>query len=200
MLTTPLSPREEFIATLSTGPMLTADAIVVLCGEDCEPRLAVGAQLLRSGAARTILLSGGVDDGTRRIGAQKARGVIMGMGIAPDRVEVEAESQHTRDQAVNVVRIAVERGWKRLLLVASNYHQYRAYLTFVRALRETGQDEAIWIVNAPVGHTGWWQAPVGTEVLRRAFMAEEFDKIARYGDHVASYEEGLAYLKYWEGR
>lgn len=194
------SARERFCTVLAHGPLLQADAIVVLCGEDGEERLKVGAELMLSGGASQIVLSGGQDDGVRWLGADRLCPVLMGKGVAFDRIYVEGASQNTREQAVAVVARAATQEWGRLLLVASAYHAPRAFLTFLKVLQEFDLTEQIQLVSVPASHTPWFKAPAGMETTRLALLEEEFRKIEAYREHVATYEEGLAYLKYWEGR
>lgn len=197
-----MTEREQFCNVLCNGPILQGDAVVVLCGEDADPRLAVATQLLVTGAAPTIVLSGGKHDPPRWHGAGALALVLLGRGVAHDRIRVEAESMNTRDQAVNVVALAGAEGWGRLLMVASPYHQYRAYLTFLQALREAGQAEAIHLIMIAAGQTPWLQPPAGMDDTRLDLLTTEFAKIDEYAvnGHVASYADGLAYLKFWEGK
>jgi len=197
-----ISDRDRFCAIVSNGPLLRADASVVLCGEDAEERAKIAVQILKTGGAPFIVLSGGRQDPPRIVGAKALAGVVYGMGIAPDRVLVENESQHTRQQADAVVNMAIRESWHRLLLVASPYHQYRAFLTFVQALKDRKADEAIQVINVPASQLPWGKAPNGMTQTRLELLSVEFDKIDDYGTtrDVASYADGLSYLSYWEGR
>lgn len=56
----------------------------------------------------------------------------MNAGVPTSAVIHEDRSLNTKEQAVEVVRMAIKNSWKRLVLVASHEHQYRAYLTFLR--------------------------------------------------------------------
>lgn len=193
-----MTDRELFCTILSNGPLMNADAVVVLAGEDAEPRLQVALQLMLSRAANTVVLSGGKHDPPRWIGADALRGQLLGMGLAHDRIVVEGDSQNTREQAVNVVEIIAAEGWAQILLVVSSYHMYRAYLTFLRALQEAGLDDKVRLVPVPASQTPWTEAPEGVEQTRADLLAVEFAKVEEYGEHVASYAEGLAYLQRWE--
>lgn len=200
MLTDTLSPREIFTAVLFNGPLLRSDAVVVLCGEDAEHRANVGIQLLQQQAAPRIVLSGGLHTPPSRLGAAHLRTALIGKGVTPERILVDDDSLNTRDQAVHVVRLAVEQGWRRLLLAVSPYHAPRAYLTFVKALREAEQQDVIRVVVVPASQTAWFASPDGVSRTRVDLLALEAEKVERHPAHVATYEEGLAYLESWEGR
>lgn len=194
--------RESFCAVLAHGPLLQSDAIVVLCGEDGSARLATGIQLMQSGAAPIIVLSGGLDRPPRCQSAASLYPLVMAKGVSPDRIIIEGASQNTHQQAVNVVELAMTNGWTRLLVVASPYHAPRAFLTFVQAMREANCNETMRIVNVPAAELPWWAPPAGCASTRLELIATEFEKIDEYWElgHCASYEHGIEYLRWWEGR
>lgn len=197
-----LTDRERFLALLYTGPLLKADAIVVLAGEDAEPRCAVAAQLFTQGAAPVVYVTGGRNEPPRHLDATTCAGMLYGHGIAPDRVVIEPDAKHTRDQAVAIVAKAVAEGWKRLLVVASTYHVVRAYLTLLRALQEAGQDEAIRVLMVPASQSPWWGSPSGCHETRLALYSGEMAKCETYFEqgHVASIGDGIDSLHLWEGQ
>ena len=198
-----MSPtRDLFLAVLATQPLLKGDAIVVLCGEDAEARLATGVELLRQQGGRVIVLSGGRDTPPRRVSATALYPVLLGRGVAPDRILMETGSQHTREQAVHVVALAQANEWKRLLLVVSPYHAPRAYLTFLQALTEADLRDTIHLISVPCADTKWFEPPVGMRDTRAMLYAGELERIAEYQvmGHVASYSDGLDYLRFVEGR
>ena len=203
------TPREKFLVALAGGPIMPPDAVVMLCGEDWEPRMqrAIGRFLeLRQWAITknlsfyhpVIVLSGGVHEPPGNYSAAKITPKLIGQGVSHDRIIIDNDSQNTRDQAVNVVAMAVEKGWKRLMLVASPYHAPRSFLTFLKVLQEQELDRDIELLSDTSDHTPWFGAPDGGEVNRIDLLTSELTKIGQYVDHVASYEDGLAYLEYWE--
>ncbi len=197
-----ISARETFCALLASQPILRGDAIVVLCGEDAEKRLATGVQLLVTGAGHCIVLSGGKHQPPRCLSGESLAPELLQRGVSPERLLVESGSQNTREQAVNVVDMARVNAWKRLLIVASPYHTVRAYLTFLRALDEAKLHKAIHLVSVPCADVPWFGMPAGVNSTRVALLTTEYDKIDEYErrKHCASYERGLAYLKNTEGK
>ena len=191
---TDATERERFLTVLSRPPLRQADAIVVLCGEDGAERAEVGMHLLGAGYAPRIILSGGLE-APPLVGAWTLHARLMGKGVDPSRLVVEADSTNTHEQAVNVLALPQVSNWTSLLLVASPQHLPRAFLTFLRALQDA---DAVRVTPVPASQLRWWSAPEGTRVPRITLLDEELAKIARYPEHVATYAEGLAYLEHWE--
>lgn len=184
-----------YLAQLYTGPLLEADAIVVLAGEDAESRCATALQLFKQGAARTILCAGGVSNPPTVLDADACAKWLLGEGVPPSAIETEGESRNTHQQAVNVLGVAAFRDWHRLLLVASAYHVPRAYLTFVAAL---GSSDIHVVPMAD--YAAWSGSPPGHDRTRAELFHVESVKIAEYQavGHCATYEQGIAYLGKWE--
>jgi len=192
-----LSAREKFLALVLTAPLARADAIVALCGEDGLERALVAQELLIQGAADTIVLTGGLDSDSKQ-SAKTLADKLIGNGVNPQRIIVENEATNTRDQAQEVVEIAIEKNWKRLLLVASPYHLPRAALTFIHDVRRLD----IRIIPVTANQVAWFGKPEGVSRNRMALLDGEYAKIAAYQEigHVASYEDGIKHMKRWEGK
>lgn len=193
--------RDQFLAMVTQGPLVRGDAIIVCCGEDADVRLNMALGLFQPphSAAPIILLSGGVHSLPRWKGAERCAATLYGKGIRPSAILTETESLHTRASAVASVRLACDRGWKRILLVASAYHAYRAYLTFLHALTDVGHHRTLQLVLVPAT-APWFAAPPGMTAMRAELLAGELVKIEEYrvAGHVASYADALATLRYWE--
>lgn len=188
--------RERFCHVLAAQPMYRGDAIILLEGDGLA-RIPTAIELLRQGGGPFIVVSGGLDKPPHCITAEKMAGRLMGLGVAPDRLIIDNASLNTQEQATKVYALATEHGWRRLLLVASPYHAPRAFLTFLRVLIDAGRDKELHLVSVPAA-SSWFTTPDGLEATRLELLDDEFAKIDRYHEHVATYTEGLAYLGYWE--
>jgi len=124
--------------------------------------------------------------------------VLLGAGVAPGRIIVEPTAQNTHEQAEQVADLIVANQWYRALLIASTYHTPRAFLTFLRVLMDRGLTETVHLLPVPTSQSRWWEAPKGMEELRLYLLDEEMRKIEAYQQHVATWTEGIAYLRYWE--
>ena len=185
-----MTDAEHFLALLHTQPLLPADAIVILCGEDGEARLRAGVGLLAQGVAPGLLLSGGRSEPPAVLSANDLLPKALSMGVGLDRIALETESTHTAEQARAVAARAVAESWHRVLLVASGYHLPRAFLTFLKAWPEAGSRLVPFCAYAK-----WTDRPPGVDRTRAQLARVDWSKIAAYGADVASVEAGIAYLE-----
>lgn len=180
-------------------PVKPADAMVVLCGEDAEARAEIVPQLLVRQYARTVLLMGGKDGPPRWHSAERINDLLVGKGVNPSAILLETSSQNTREQAVNFVEIAKREDWHRVLLVASCYHSGRAWLTFLQALKDAGQERLIHIQLVPA-FMSWGGKVPGMDEARYELLRPEALKIDEYRakGHVADEDTASAYVQHWE--
>lgn len=193
------------MAMIDSVPLLPGDAIVVLCGQDALARVQVAAQVFAQGGGSRIVLTGGLSDPKAGVySADEMLGDLLGLGVSPKAVEVENQSLHTRHQAHHVLDIAEREEWVRLLVVASPYHVYRAFLTFVGALDDRGLAEAIHVLPVAASHTFWGERPPNAASKRLDLLSDEMEKIVEYGArepaHLATWERAVEYILHWEGK
>lgn len=175
-----------------------ADAIIYLEG-DSFSRVKRCVELFKNGWAPVILISG--TDDRPWLGCFPAKAVAEKMieaGVPASRLILEENSINTRDQAIEVMKIAREKKWKKIILVTSIYHQARAYLTFVGTMYETGM--LIKIISEPARGLSWFErTPRGT---RLKIIHGEIKKINLYlyKGHVANWKTILEYQKWKEGQ
>ncbi len=183
-----LTKQAQFIAIIDNEPLKKADVIVLLTGDGLF-RTEKVIQLYKQRWAPIIVISGGVNN--RSYGSLPAGELgkkLIKVGIPKSIIILDGESQNTRQQAVNIIKLASRKNWKRLILVASNYHQYRAYATFLKAMLDANQ--MIDIINAPANLSWFRKEPWGRRI---DLLESEFKKIDRYtkDGHIASYDELL---------
>jgi uncharacterized SAM-binding protein YcdF (DUF218 family) len=123
-------PEHPYDAVVVLGGVLDSDVYEhgrLEVGEAAE-RILTALDLLRSGQARTVLLTGGVvfpHPGEAPEAEVLARW-FRDQGIAADRIVVEAASRNTHENATLSAPILAAHGWNRLLLVTSAWHAPRA--------------------------------------------------------------------------
>lgn len=195
-----LSPRERFLALVFSQPPRQADAIVILAGEDAKPRLEMGWRAFCEGGAPLIVVSGGLDDPPSKLDAKALRTILIGKGLSPDRIILEAASQNTIDQASFVLDLARAHQWTRLMITASSYHLPRAILTFLQAMGDA--TETYRLIPLCANQSPWSGSPEGVSTTREMLLDVEAEKVELYRErgHCASYEAGVEYLLAHEGK
>ncbi|MCB1309914.1 MAG: YdcF family protein [Leptospiraceae bacterium] len=140
-----------------------ADAVIVLGGmvnpltgrgdwpEFIGPvdRILLGESLLHRGIAPILLISGG-SGLIMQTGDSEAvilhRWLLKDRGWPAERILIEPDSRNTAENAMESMRLARERGWRRVILVTSAFHMPRSVLCF----RKVADD--IVIVPYPVDY------------------------------------------------
>ena len=114
----------------------------------------------------------------------------------PADIIIEENSQSTKEQAINIIELAKKSDWKKIILIASHYHQPRAFLTFLKAMRDA--EVKLHIINAPARELSWFERnPWGR---RFDLLDAEMEKIERYKDDLASFKEGILHQQSKEAR
>lgn len=191
-----MTEREIVIALVDNDGLKKSDAIVLLEGDGLN-RYEKAVTLYKQNWASRIIFSGGIVD--YEYGSFPFSDVLPHMlikGVPESDIIHEDKSLNTREQAVEVINLAVSNGWNRLILVATHEHQYRAYLTFLRVVLDTGSN--IILYNSPVRNLTWFTSnPWGRRIDR---LKQEFDRIDKYSGlgHLATYEEAIIYQEWKE--
>ena len=183
---------------IGNDPLKRSDAAILLEG-DGYARIEEAASLYKHRWVERVVFSGGIH---KLEGGGYPKELILPrlveQGVPPEHIIVEDASQHTWGQAVESLRLTVEHGWSRILLVASHYHQYRAYLTFLKVVLE--HNYQVEVVNAPARQPTWF---TGNDWgVRYDLLDTEFEKIEQYREsgHVASYRDAITYQRWKDSR
>lgn len=188
-----MTEKEKFIILASNDFLKKADVIVLLEGDGyCRVKKTV--QLYKNKWAKKVVISGGMDEIKKgKFPAVLLRAEVLKGGVPAKDIILETKSKNTWEQAVEVVGLAKKKKWKRIILVVSHFHQYRAFLTFLKAIKRSGLK--IEITNAPVRDLAWFARTF--QGKRIDLLAEELKKIAFYSQkgHCATYKDALTYFK-----
>jgi uncharacterized SAM-binding protein YcdF (DUF218 family) len=129
-------------------PLAKSDAILVLAGTRLVRPLE-GADLYFEGYAPILILTRALDeeiainDVIRRgqvfaSDAERARDLFTSMGIPRDAILIpDRRNDSTAEEAITLREVALERGWKRVIVVTSKYHLRRGGFAMRRELRGT---------------------------------------------------------------
>lgn len=191
-----ITDREKIIAIVDNDCLMDSDVAVLLEGDGFF-RLQKAVELYKKGQVKKIVFSGNIID--KDYGSfpyEEAKPYLIAGGVPEEDLIHEDKSQHTRQQAINVINMAIDYGWKKLALIASHEHQYRAYLTFLRVVLDT--NSGIVLYNTPVRNLNWFvDSGWG---MRYDRLLAEFERIERYSamGHLANAQEVIEYQKWKE--
>lgn len=187
---------KKLIVLVDNDCIKKSDAIILLEGDGLN-RIQKAVELYQLGFAETLVFSGGItncDYGSLPFSCVYPE--LINAGVPSTAIIHESKSQNTREQAIEVIKLANLKGWKKLILVASHYHQYRAYLTFLKELLDANRN--IILYNAPAKDLSWF---VETGWGKRFdLLDDEFDRIKKYTQlsHLSSIDEAIEYQKWKE--
>ena len=173
-----------------------ADAIICLQG-DRPDRLVLTLDLRGAGWAPKIVLTGNNEMMERRLLNDEDDLPLTDLvtfckeaGVLDEDLIVDDRAMNTRDQAVNVVRLAKEMSWTRLLVVTSPYHLLRSFLTLVKQVEVQKWPGGL-TMRSP--RLGWTDCPSGRKKTALEMLGEELEKIRRYHQDLVSVEKGEMY-------
>ena len=184
------------IAITDSEAIKKSNAVIWLEGDGLA-RMDEVLRVYQEGLADYIIVSGGVDDGRPvAIPASKFAEELYKKGIPPEKVIIEGASQNTFEQGTEVMKIVAQKGWQKIILVASHYHQPRAYLTFLKAMINAGLK--IMIYNSPTRDLAWFEKVVDKN--RAELFEGELKKIGEYGakGHICPVKDALEYQAWKE--
>jgi uncharacterized SAM-binding protein YcdF (DUF218 family) len=144
-----------------------ADVILVLGGDTTGERASTGCDLLRQGHAPQLWLSGnqiffGQHEADAALAWLVARGCPASQ-IKSFRLDIDS----TRDEALAFGQLFRQAGFKRYILVTSNFHTRRAGATF-RQLNPSLEAIVVAASGDPLPLNSWWQRRRD----RRTFLTE----------------------------
>lgn len=186
----------KLITMVLSDPMWPSDAVVCLEG-DGKDRINKTINLFGQKLAKKIVISGGYNNPPFSLPAKYLVKYLMKRGVLRKNIILEENSQNTYEQGMEVMKIVKKNKWNDIILIASPFHQARAYLTFLKAMKDSGLK--IRILNAPVRGLSWFDK-TSLNLSRLQLLEEEFKKIKEYArkGHIATIEEAIKYQKWKE--
>lgn len=132
-------PTLDVRSVMREDPLERVEAVVVLSSDirkngaldgASHMRVLHGLELLRQGYARTLVLTKLAHP--RKSYVPAVRQLMANLRFEYPIVETPGEVFNTHDEAVEVRKLAAERGWKKVLLVSDPTHMRRARATFLK--------------------------------------------------------------------
>jgi uncharacterized SAM-binding protein YcdF (DUF218 family) len=147
-------------------PPQPSDAIIVL-GDDnyAGDRATRAAELYKAGMAPLVVASGHLLRPYVGIAEMISRD-LEARGVPPASVlKFPHRAANTREEAEALKGLVVSRGWKRILVVTSNYHTRRARFIFGRVFPT---DVTVRVIAAPDSEFNpdrWWKTRLGQKIF-----------------------------------
>lgn len=191
-----MTDKEKFIAITNNDCVKKSDAIIILEG-DGKNRYRHAVNLFHQEFANLIVFSGGITD--YRYGSypfEEINPLLLESGVPESQIIYESKSLNTRDQAIEIIQMALLKEWKRIIIVASHYHQYRAYLTFIKEIANRNCNVIVY--NSPASGLKWFEETGWGQ--RFNLLDQEFERIQKYTEqgHLATFAEAIDYQKWKE--
>ncbi|HWX24131.1 MAG TPA: YdcF family protein [Vicinamibacteria bacterium] len=150
-------------------PRTRVDAAVILAGDPDYERTQAGAELVRSGTAHLLVLTGG-EPGPGD-SAESLRVKALAWGVPGERIRLETVSRGTRESLLAVAPILRQENVRTVALVTSPYHQRRAFLLARRVLPD------LEVFNCPARPSSWSPRAWWRESRSRRIVISEYAKI-----------------------
>jgi uncharacterized SAM-binding protein YcdF (DUF218 family) len=151
--------------TVDEGPV-AADAIVIL-GDDnySGDRATRAAELLKAGWAPRIVASGRYLRPYASI-AELEEHDLTDRGVpASAIVRFAHRAENTRDEALAISQLISSRGWKRIIVVTSNFHTRRSHYICERAFPAGTVLRVVAAHDSDFDPDNWWRTRLGIKIF-----------------------------------
>jgi len=147
-----------------------ADAIIILSGGKMT-RIPKGLDLWQKGFAPLIFLTEEKSRNSnyqhlkvsdlefaRRVAAQSNINNVPWAVI----LSISGGATSTFDEAIDTLRLAKDRGWRRIIIVTDHFHTRRALYAFEKVFDKSGIEVQVGYANNEIfDATNWWTSDVG---------------------------------------
>lgn len=144
----------------------TSDVIVVLSGDNYDAeRAARAASLFKSGMAPRVVATG------RALRSYATTTDLMKRDLVEHGVPESAivpfthKADDTRDEAAAVSEFVRSHGWKKILLVTSNYHTRRSQYIYEHVLPSSDQLLTVAAPDSNYDPNYWWRTRTGVKIF-----------------------------------
>lgn len=147
-------------------PPETSDVIVVLSGDNYDAERATrAASLFKSGMAPRVVATG------RALRSYATTTDLMKRDLVEHGVPESAivpfthKADDTRDEAAAVSEFVRSHGWKKILLVTSNYHTRRSQYIYEHVLPSSDQLLTVAAPDSDYDPNYWWRTRSGVKIF-----------------------------------
>jgi uncharacterized SAM-binding protein YcdF (DUF218 family) len=147
-------------------PPETSDVIVVLSGDNYDAERATrAASLFKSGMAPRVVATG------RALRSYATTTDLMKRDLVEHGVPESAivpfthKADDTREEAAAVSEFVRSHGWKKILLVTSNYHTRRSQYIYEHVLPSSDQLLTVAAPDSDYDPNYWWRTRTGVKIF-----------------------------------
>lgn len=153
------------------GPAYS-DAIVILGDDNYEgDRAARAAELFKAGWAPRVVASGHFLRPYASISELEERD-LKNNGVPQDAIiRFEHHAGNTKEEAVALRQLILQRGWKRILLVTSNYHTRRSRYICARTFPAGAVLRVVPARDSEYDPDRWWKTRRGLVIFSHELAA-----------------------------
>ena len=147
------------------GPV-ASDAIVIL-GDDNYPadRATRAAELIKAGWAPRVIASGRYLRPSASI-AELEEHDLTDRGVPQSAiVRLAHRAENTRDEAQAISQFIVSKGWKRIIVVTSNYHTRRSRYICERLFPPGTALRVVAARDSDFDPDSWWRTRLGVKIF-----------------------------------
>jgi vancomycin permeability regulator SanA len=151
--------------TVDEGPV-ASDAIVML-GDDnySGDRAARAADLLKAGWAPRVVASGRYLRPYASVAELEARDLADHGVPASAIVRLDHRAEDTREECIAIGEFISARGWKRIILVTSNFHTRRSRYICARTFAAGTVLRVVAAHDSDFDPDNWWRSRLGVKIF-----------------------------------
>lgn len=143
-----------------------SDVIIVLSGDNYDAvRAARAAALFRAGLSPHVVATGRALRSYATTTDLMKRDLVDHGVPAPAIIPLTHHADGTREEAVAVSEFVASHGWKKVLLVTSNYHTRRSEYVYERTLPPGTQLRVISAPDTEYDPQSWWRTRAGVRLF-----------------------------------
>ncbi len=168
-------------------PITSSSVVAVLSGGGIERMDHASDLILRDYAKRLIITeTGTVDPLTNTRVSRIMEDQAAQRGVRKVFIYVtDGEAKSTRDEAIAIKTLALEKDWKKLIIVTDSFHSRRTKIIFLDIFRGSG----IRISVNPVDAEGYWYHPATWWMDSQSREATIYEYIALISYKLGIYQE-----------
>jgi uncharacterized SAM-binding protein YcdF (DUF218 family) len=153
-------------------PAEHADVIVVLSDDNYSgDRASHAADLYHAAMAPQIVASGRLLRPYAGVAEMMERD-LESRGVPPTSiVKFPHRAANTREEAEALAGLVASRGWKRVLVVTSNYHARRARFIFGRVFPRSVTVRVSAALDSGFDPSDWWESRLGSKLILSEVLA-----------------------------